>query len=233
MTKPIRAAAVLWVVLAACSTRSASEVPTQQMWADISATSTDGANATVAATFRDGQLSLTFLQLTTDDHLTATQGSVSHPLVETSLLGLVTYNAAFSTGSVGTRFDITMTRKLDSGAPLTSVTLPEPVTLAAVSSPQSRANPFTVSWTSASSSDPLSVSVRGTCLQDFNASVPTNATSYTVTAGSLKKPSASSPDTCSATLTLSRTRNGTLDSHFLGGTAQGVQSRSVTFQTNP
>lgn len=234
----LRAGSMLLATLALCScnTQSASHYATNQIYADLAATSTDGANTTVSAVLRTGALSLTFIELTTGDSLVGSTGSTSHPLVEASLLGIVSYAASFSGGASGTAFNLALTRTVDSGAPTSAMTLPLPFTLTAPPSQVSRAAAVTFTWTNSAAgtnTDPQDVIIKGDCLEDYTASIDASATQVTVAAGALYKKTSSSVDTCDANLVIERKRAGTVDPHYLGGTATGVQARGATFQSAP
>jgi hypothetical protein len=58
---------------------------------------------------------------------------------------------------------------------------------------------------------------------------------FTIPKGTLtlKDTSASTPTSCQVTVTVSRTREGTLDPAFGEGHMSGVQSRTFTFTTMP
>jgi hypothetical protein len=101
-----------------------------------------------------------------------------------------------------------------------------------VASSYARSQDATFGWSGPASTDPMTIDISGACLQSYNAQVPSGATQFTVPAGSLTKSTGAS-DSCSASIVVSRTRAGTLDSHYRGGAAVGAQSRSASFTTSP
>src|SRR5207244_1356489 len=92
----------------------------------------------VSATFRKGATSLTFLQLTADDKVTASAGAQSQDLKELSLLGVVTYSASLPVDADGTEVTVALARKKDSGAPSSLATLPNAFTVDPLSGTFSR-----------------------------------------------------------------------------------------------
>jgi hypothetical protein len=219
----------------ACSTKSASDYSTSQLWADVTATASGSGSTYLNATFRESAASLTFIQLTTDDKLTATTGVTSQTMVEASLLGAVGYSTSFNTNVGGTQFTVALARTKDTGAPASVITLPEPFDLAAPGATSiSRQQDLALTWLSNLSEDPMTVTVTGTCLETFRADVPFQVLGYTIAANALRKrtPASASdtvPDSCTATAIVSRTRLGTLDAHYKGGTSTGRQERTFSF----
>jgi hypothetical protein len=234
-------AAVVVVVFASCKTESISDLSTKEVTADITATATGSGSTNVNATFRKGAISLTFIQLTADDSVKVTSGSQNAQLKEFSLLGLVSYSASVPVDADGTQFTVALERKKDSGAPSSIATLPEAFTVTALSGSFSRAQSGPhLQWSNAGS-DPMTLSIKGDCIQDFIASVTSGATDYTVAANALKKKTGSGtadggtsvPDDCTVTANVDRSRPGTLDTGYAGGTIAGIQRRSVTFTSTP
>ncbi len=230
-------AAVLLVM--ACRTESISEYATNEITANIGATSTGTGSTNVSATFRKGQ-SLTFLQLTADDDVKVTTGGTTTALKETSLLGVVTYSASVPVDAEGTQFTVALTRKKDSGAPSSVATLPNAFTVNALTGQFSRAAAGpTLKWSNAGT-DPMKLQISGSCIDTFEANLTSGSTEYTVAANALKKRSASSadggtqiPDSCSATAQIDRERDGTRDPAYAAGTVTAIQRRTVDFTTAP
>ena len=228
---------MLGMLVVACSTKSASEYKTSEIMANFSATATGNGSTTVSGTLGDPTNLLTFLQLTADDKLTASQGSDSKEMKETSLLGLVTYDASFGKDAADTLFHIKLARSLDGGAPDSTTSLPQPFNLTPLAKAEfSRAEAMTVSWYGDASADKMTLKVSGTCLDGYDTDVPAGATTFTIPANTLKKhaPSDSTekvPDTCDAAISVSRSRSGTVDKAFKGGSFIASQTRSLDFKT--
>ncbi len=229
------------VVLIACSTKSASDFSTSEMVADMSAVATGNGSTTVSATLREEGTLLTFIQLTADDELIASSGSETKAMDETSLLGLVSYNASFNKDVEGAVFNVKLTRTLDGGAPNSSATLPKPFSLNPLDEGEySRAEPISVSWATAASSDTMTLQVTGECIDTVTGDLASNATGYVVEANAIRKRTPSSseeddqvPDTCDATITVTRRRPGSVDPAFHSGSFVASQVRSVRFVTKP
>jgi hypothetical protein len=235
--RPWLTAALVFVAMG-CQTESASDLTTSQIVADISATATGSGQTNVNATFRTGELTLTFIELTSDDVLQAKTGTTTQTLSQFSLLGVTTYGTTMPVDADGTSFTVSLTRKKDSGAPSSVATLPPAFTVSPVSGTFSRADAGpTFDWSPAAA-DPMSLLITGSCIDDVSESIPANATSFAIAAGTLKKRTVvdgGTPpgDDCDATAAISRNRPGTLDPAYGNGTIVGTQARSVTFSTVP
>ena len=75
----------------------------------------------------------------------------------------------------------------------------------------------------------------GSCASNPSGSVSNDSGSFTITKGALvTNDAAEKTATCQVTITLQRTRTGTIDSHYgYGGTINAAQTRSVTFTSTP
>jgi hypothetical protein len=230
--------AVAALALAACKTESISEVATNEVTANITATTLGDGGTDVNATFRKGAASLTFLQLTSDDSVSATTGSTTQKLTELSLLGVVTYGSHFSADAEGTTFTVALTRKKDDGAPNSTATLPTAFEMTPLTGTYSRADAGpNIEWSNAGT-DPMSLRISGPCIDPLTPTLSSGTTSYQVAAGALKKRmqtdgGAVVADDCVATAELSRSRAGTLDTGYANGSISGIQRRSVSFTTAP
>jgi hypothetical protein len=229
------------VSLLACSTKSASEYGTNEMYADVTAVASGTGTTAVSATFRTAPTSLTFLQLTTDDKLEAKQGGVVKTMAESSLLGAVGYRASFDADAAGTVFTVSLTRTKDGGAPNTQLTMPEPFVVTPLANAQvgySRAtDAITLDWQSQPSTDPMKLRITGTCMETYSATITSGSSQFTVPAATLhKRPPVNEeqvPDECDATATITREHGGGLDPGYKGGQAKAVHERTVTFKTKP
>lgn len=240
MIRPSLALAMAAAATLACSTKSASSLKTSEMNAQFHATATGNGSTSVSGSLYDSSALLTFVQLTTDDKLTASVGGESKEMKELSLLGMVDYSASFNQDAAETEFHVKLTRVLDAGATDSSARLPAKFTLAALAkSTYSRASDaIQLSWTGDVSADPMSVGVAGECIESYTTNIGSGATSHAIPALALKKrqPSGSSDtvaDSCEATLTVTRTRAGSVDKAFKGGSFDGKQVRSAKFTTGP
>lgn len=233
MRKPL-----VLIAIMACSTESASNLATSGIYADISATASGSGSTNVGATFRTGPLSLTFIQLTSDDSLTVSSGTTTKTLSEASLLGVVTYSASVPVDAAGSQFTVSLQRKKDSGAPSSVATLPPAFTLTPLSGTFSRADAGpTLDW-APGSAEAMSLKITGSCINDFSVNLPANTTTYSVAAGALQlrmspDGGAAAGSNCDATAQVDRTLTGSLDKGFGGGSVLGIQRRTTTFGTAP
>lgn len=227
--------AALALVGAACSTESASEYKTSEMVAKMSATATGDGRTVVKASLHPKKSSLVYLQLTADDAFEASIAGETREMDDASLLGAVTYSASFGKDIPETEVRVRLTRRLDAGAPSSTVRLPAPFTVAPPAKPSySRAEPIALSWSSDPSGDPMSVRFSGPCIQSYETELGAGVFTYTLPAGTLRKAEgASVADSCDLRVDLERTRQGAVDSAFDHGTFVATQQRSTTLQTKP
>ena len=176
-----------------------------------------------------GRLSNTFLDLTGEDRLTATAGGVTKELDGTSG---VAYAAAFPADIAGPFVVAFLRGPDDTSAPATTVNLPAPFAVTLASREVSRASAdLAFTWTPASGSGDVDVSLYGTCIDIVLETTPDDGTS-TIGRDRIHAPIAT--DACTATLTLARTQSGEVDPAFTeGGDVTARQVRSTTFTTTP
>lgn len=76
---------------------------------------------------------------------------------------------------------------------------------------------------------------KGECIEDAGATLVGDPGSVTIAANVLvKKPGTTIADSCTVTVTVQRTRAGSLDAHFgKGGNIVGIQYRTATFTSTP
>jgi hypothetical protein len=235
MTQRTAMTVVATLCVLGCSTESISLKKTSEIEVQMHATANGNGNTGVRVSFYDPKKLLTFLQLTADDAVSATMGSQTRTLSETSLFGAVSYSANFNgdTGDV----HVKLTRKTDSGAPDSYVTMPGPFVLTPLTKTlYSRAEAIGLTWTDPSS-DTMGLDVDASCLNAYHLDVGTGASAATIPASALTKQANTSsttfPDECDGTITLTRTRSGTIDHAFYSGSIAGEQTRYVTFHTKP
>jgi hypothetical protein len=223
-----------------CKTTDSDNVLTRGMYAQISATADGTGNTTVGTTLFLGPPSdLIFVDLEGGDQLITHHGSESKVMSEQIILNIVSHTAVFASDRENDAFDVEFRRQVDPGAPSSTVTLPAPFTLGAVPASVSRAAAFGVDW-SGTSTDRMRWTAEGSCIQTASGTISggagsSDAGSVTMPAGTFKKAAGQNvPDTCQVKVTILRERDGQLDRAFEeGGTATGVQTRSVTFTSTP
>jgi hypothetical protein len=221
------------VILAAgCGTTESGNLLTRGMSAimDVKA---DGANTTVTAELFSGTPDqLIFVKLTDGDQLQAFRGPEMEMMIETQIATIVGYSAVFTGNDDTQPFTINFERTVDAGAPTSMATLPPAFTLDAVPPTQSRAQSLQISWSPASA-DPLAYKVEGSCIQTVQNTLPANASALIIPANAIMKMQGTNiPDTCTATLTMTRAGSGSLDPGFgKGGSITAEQERTAQFTT--
>jgi hypothetical protein len=250
MKKPLVAVSCLLVlVVAGCQSIESGDIQTGAISAAIEVRPrADGSATDVTASLTAG--ALTFVDLDGEDRLVASSGEVSVELQESNLLGAVNYAAALSgIAAPGDVVTVALVRGADhTGAPSSSVRLPEPVTLTApaAGTTVSRADDDIVATIErAASDDPVRVSWSGECVQEGGLDVPAGQTTVTIAKGSIMKRTPADADaadtdttqpvadTCTIRLTASRRVVGTLDPAFEGGSITAVTSSSRDLTSTP
>jgi hypothetical protein len=237
----MRCSSALLVLLAAavgcgaCTNLASSDLKTAGMSATMTVTL-----ATVQINVDDNITDI--VTLSPGDTLFATAGSDTQTMSESDdLLNDVSYVATFSGESApGTLYTVAFRRNQDQSAPRSSCTLPAPfsITAPSPSATFSRAgDDITVTYGGAGSSDAIRYSVSGDCVASAYEAVPSDTGTLVIPRGTLALTNgagASNGGTCQATLTLTRSRSGSVDPAFgAGGEMECQQTRTVTFASAP
>ncbi|MBS1121851.1 MAG: hypothetical protein H6Q90_4079 [Deltaproteobacteria bacterium] len=231
-----------WLVfVCACTKVDSSDILTSGMHADIEAQGAADDTTSVTATLYLGNpINLNFIELTADDQLLVTLGTSSKVMERTELLNIVGYHASFPTNAEGSQFEISLERSVDDGAPSSLATLPAPFTIVPPTATSfSRAAAMTIDCDPAGSAgDQMRWRASGSCIDTKIDTFPGDSGSVTIPASALTKRVAQQgeqvPDSCSATLEITRTREGELDLHYgKGGSVVGTQVRTLSFTTTP
>jgi hypothetical protein len=204
--------------------------------------SADGSGvSSVSARLSTDANALNSIQLDSGDLFLATAGTQSQDMSMVDILDDITYQASFNgQDSAGTAYNIALNRR--SGfvsAPSSTVTMPSPynITAPTATATFSRANDdIPVTYDSSGTGDPMTWNISsGSCASNPSGSVSNDSGSFTITKGALvTNDAAEKTATCQVTITLQRTRTGTIDSHYgYGGTINAAQTRSVTFTSTP
>ncbi|MBI5497934.1 MAG: hypothetical protein HY904_23225 [Deltaproteobacteria bacterium] len=224
----------------ACTTEVSDDIATRDMDAKIVVTHKGGATADVSVTLRKADTAATFIDLANSDKLEATHSAETHELTRTSLLGFITYATTFSAQPAdAAAFVVSFTRTGSfPSAPSSSAELPVPFTLGAINDHGAQglsraAEDLVLTWTSDISADTLELLVAGTCFDNYTRTLDPQTLGTTVTRGTLRKASGDQTETCDATVTLTRSRPGTLDPAFGGGSVRAEQVRAATFKSAP
>jgi hypothetical protein len=229
----------LLVLITACTKVDSEDILTHGMNAQIEARGDAFGNTTVTTTLYLGDpINLNFVELSSGDELIATNGANSKPMQESSILNITSYSAQFSTNVADEEFEVAFIRTVDNGAPSSTVTIPDPFDIEPYTNSVSRAADMTIAW-SAPGSDKMEWSVSGSCIDAAGAALQADTGGALLQAGTIKKrmstgPNDVVPESCEATLQLTRSRDGDLDPGYgKGGSITGTQVRTTTFTTSP
>jgi hypothetical protein len=226
-----------FVAALGCTDLQSNDLKTAGMSAHalVSADGTGASTASVTLNVDDNVTD--YVQLTAGDALVATVGGKSQTMSSSNVLGIVTYSTGFTgQDAAGTQYTIALNRSAgDTSAPSSTCALPAPFTLTGPTSSQSasRNADLVVTYSGSGQSDPLSWTMSGSCFQIASSSVSSDNGTFTIPKGTLVAPQGTQPQNCQATLTISRTRAGSLDPAYYGGSISSAQNRSVTFTSTP
>jgi hypothetical protein len=219
-----------------CDDVSSSDLLTSGMWADVSVVAEGDGNSEVTAILRaGGALSTTFVELGPDDHLVATLGEESQELGQVSLGNIHSYVTTFDADAEDVDYLVAFERLVDAGAPDTTVSLPAPFAIdaPAVETFARGADALTVTWTPSGGSETMAISFDGECIAPYIGELSGDPGTYTLPAGTLQDIS-ETPANCPVNVKVERIRSGDLDPAYgEGGTALGVQRRTIQVQSTP
>jgi hypothetical protein len=141
------------------------------------------------------------------------------------------YGADIDVKDSGTKIVIALTRADGSAAPASTVTMTEQLGLSAPAAGTafSRASDnIAVSWVSDPSKDPLTVTWSGPCITAGSIDVDHTDSASSISAGQIV-----GDGTCNISVGITRTRTGTLDPAFSGGSITHSFSSSATISSTP
>lgn len=245
MTTKIGLIALFALGLAGCKDEKveSEDIRTSGIWASFEVKATGNGKASVESELRVGGDSGTVIELTGEDKLVCTAAETSKTLGKSGNA----YKASLPIDAGGTLFTFAFNRgDEDEAAPNSNVTLPDPFTIAGVTSAQevSRAAQLTVTWEASATADPMKWELDGDCLFSTDGKVATDGTltlagddfNPTLTAEEGAKAGDASKANCSAKLCIERKRTGTLDPAFAeeeGGEIHAIQRRCTSFISVP
>jgi hypothetical protein len=221
----------LALLATACSDIGSSSLLTSGMSAVVRGVSINGESTDVSTVLRAGGVtSTTFVKLEGGDDLAVTVGGQTVPLVEASLGPLTSYRATVQTADPSSAFVVALTRVLDDGAPSTTFTLPEPFALTTDPAEIDPTEPVQIAWEPSASTAQVLLEVSGECVAGGIRDLAGDDGVTTIPSSMLERfaeqPGVSYP----VTVTISKIKGGQLDPAYgEGGSAQGVQSRSLSF----
>lgn len=237
------------LALAGCTAETDSEnVDTSGIRAEIHAVAAGDGNTGISTQLTvggDGYFA-TNISLTGGDSLTATSGGTTTTMLKDKnwFTGDIFYLATLPGDATDTKFTVSFTRVKFTDAPDSSVLLPYAPALTGPSNGASftQAASITVSWDNNISDLPVNLefdfncnlAAGGSAFNTVKSNVANTGTiSYSVTSllGNL---TLTGSESCSAKITISREKSGTLDPNFgEGGLITAIQYRSVSVTINP
>jgi hypothetical protein len=223
---------------AGCAKTDSEDLLTSGMYAELQARTKGDASNTAAVSavlYVDDPADLNFVQLDPGDQLVASQGSESEVMDQVELGNIVSHGATLMNGAAGTQITIALDRHVDQGAPSSTATLPDAFTLAGAPLSESRGHDVTITWTPSGTADQMSWQAVGECIVAATGNITGDPGTFTLAANTLVQESGqNAPTTCTVTLTVSRTRKGSLDPHYgKGGTIVGAQDREAAWTSMP
>ena len=231
------------ILLGGCESVDSDDILTGGIFASLSAVAKNASATEVTARLKvGGATSNTYLDLSASDTLEGTVDGVTKTLARgADPFGSVWYDADFSGAAEDMEVGISFIRggdaTSDQSATRSRATLPAPFELTAPDSATElsrSADDLVITWDVFGKGEDLSLSVTGDCVSwDISEEDIADTGSFTVTAG-LLVPDEDDGSSCLATVTLTRTREGTVDSNFgEGGVFFASQRREVDFTSKP
>jgi len=233
-----------------CNTVDSSTTDTAGMYADLRAVASGNGSTEVAAWLKLDEGSLDFIGLTGGDTLRAymihpvTGAETQATMVEGSFAGATWYTADFDIQDANTSFRVELDRTATSkvSALNSTTSIPTPFTLSTIpanttSFSRTSATTLDVTWDpfNFTSADQLSYEVDGSCIQKRQESINwQTATSVQIANHFLQSLSGQETNSCEITVTITLTRNGSVDPAFgKGGEFLGSQAREIKLTANP
>lgn len=222
------------VAIAGCSGVVSEDLATARLYAELLAEETGGGQVKTKATLSVGPGSLTFLQLSAGDLLTATVGPTARAMTPRSALGVIWYEADFEGAPAGGAVKISLLRQRDSSAPESVATLPQGFEFSGPTANTTvpRTGGMTASWSNPGKDDPMRISARGSCIQPVDAALASDTGSHRF--DPFLPTSGNESLTCDLLITLVRTGEGTVDPAYgKGGVFTATASRTLTLSSTP
>jgi hypothetical protein len=221
----------------ACETVEGGVVKTAGLYALLEAEATGDGQLTTRATLKMSPTSLTYVSLAEGDTLVATVGVQSKTMARRTLFGATWYEVTSSGDSAELPVKIALDRPADVSAPSSSVTLPAPfsITAPAAMTAFSRANQgeVNVAWDAPTRGDAVDVEASGSCIETVSA-FRTGAGAADANVPRLRARSGSEAATCEVQVTVTKTRDGSVDPAYgKGGVFHARVIRKLTVVSTP
>lgn len=223
----------------ACVDVESSSVTTEGMFLTYNVTSGgEGSGSTAFASLNVGGVFGTVVDLEGDDQLRVSVGEGESAenaiLVESSILTLHSYSAAFETDAPGSVFDLSFERGDLDGAPSSIITLPAPFEIIEPEvdfefSTSAEAGELVVSWDE-TSNEPMTISVDGDCFSGYLETEISDSGRHSIPVSDIADNMYDTSTSCSATVTIERKKVGSVDPAFDGGIATGIQKRTLNIE---
>jgi hypothetical protein len=231
----------------ACTEVDSEDVKTDGMFANYVARVKDnGTSVEANLNVGGGNANATNVELTGDDVIKATIGEKTLTLGKNPEFIDINdphYSAFFDEETdAGTEVVFAFERTSDESAPSSKVKLASAPAASGPAAATSRAEAsVVVSFDAGADDEKTSVTISGDCFQSATDSVDgSGATSITFEASALKEPQPpegeepEAPKSCEATITVQRSRTGSIDPAFgEGGLIQSIREETLTYTSDP
>ncbi len=245
-----------------CESTPSDGVLTTGLRGDFRAISGPDGSTNVTGELRvGGQLSNVYLELVGDDVLQVTRGRKTQKMIRRSEpFGMVRYVANLNGNSAGKDVMVGFQRAVDKGAPASKVNMPPAFELVSPTNGQSLSrakDEVVIRWKSTSSTDPMTVTLAGSCIESISRTVEVDGGSLVLPPGTLRSnmPSGmqqmqpveqgsgagqgapvpvAAAQNCRISVKATRTRRGRVDPGYgQGGSIIAEQYREVGFNSVP
>lgn len=234
------------VIASGCTAVESEDVTTGGMYATFRAIVEDngtrvGGNLNVGGSGSNA----TNVELSGDDTLEATVGDDTRVMAKNPEIIDINdpHYSAFFDGVVAadTPVKVALKRSVDGGAPSSTVTLPSEPDADLPSGAVARTAEIVIAFAAGDDDERTTITIEGECFQSVAQAVQgDDATSVTFAAGALLEPEPKEgeapvePASCEASVTVMRTRTGSVDPAFEeGGEFVSTRLQDATFQSTP
>jgi hypothetical protein len=229
------------LAIAACTKVSSGDLTTKGISADYRVTAQSNGGVEASAILRQGEIdSLSFVEVKGSDKLLVSVGQNEKQMTKIELLNVVSYGASFSGENVeGNDFSFAFTRSVDAGAPRSSCQLPKPFEITQpLNEPSYKRSldNIVVLYNNPGTTDLVRYKLTGSCIKDKEVALTDgDGGTFEVTKDQLEPINDERKnDPCDVTITVMRSRKGSLDTGFgKGGKIECMQERKVKFRSEP
>jgi hypothetical protein len=229
----------LALVGTACEKVESEDVNTSGIYANIQVVANGDGQSQVIATLKvGGDTSNVFIDMSGDDKLEATSGEENKELAKDNEVGnIVRYKASFDGDEEDKDFKVAFIRTVDDGAPESTVTLPAPfgITSPDADTSFSRENDdLVIEWENAGTEDAMHISANGDCVKLYTKAIDGDPGTHTIEKTVIDPKDEQETVNCPVTVTITRTRGGTLDTAYgEGGVISGQVVRTLELLSTP